>query len=102
MPKYLFTDNDDWEIGFEAMHDPGYRTLIWPDSGESNGDFGGGTLQVLTNIDGVIAAIPDSKVTAASVDGAEDQLQQLVFVSGGSVIVRLSGATNPNLQVAIK
>lgn len=95
MPKVTFTDNDDETFRIEAAAPPGKRVLAY------SGDLGGGTLAVSTIIEDVEAPVADAKLSAATLDGNGDAVKQLVFESAGRVKVTLSGATAPNVTVAV-
>lgn len=95
MPKHAFTDDDEWNFGIEARSDVGFRTMVY------DGDLGGGTLQIFTDIEGVKTPVPDSKLDAATVDGNGDDVQQVTFQSSGNVYVHLTGSTAPDVTVAV-
>lgn len=95
MPVHTYSDNEDWNSGIEAQSDRGYRTLVYKDS------LGGGTLEIFTSIEGVKTPVPDSKLTAATVDGNGQAVQQVTFQSSGTVYVKLTGATAPTATVAV-
>lgn len=96
MPAKNFEDNASHNFGLDAKAESGYRVLAY------SGDLGGGTLQISTIIDGVTSIVPDSKLTAATLDGNGDAIKQVVFKSAGAVVVALSGATAPNVTVAVQ
>lgn len=90
------TENGDYNFGIFAENDKGYRCLAY------DGDLGGGTLQVLTQVPGgPLTPVPDSKFSAATVDANGDTVQQVVFVSAGNIWLRLTGATSPDFEVSI-
>jgi hypothetical protein len=96
MPLHQFTDNAEWNAGVEARSDVGYRTLAY------DGDLGGGTLRVWTQAEGTAKTpVPDTKLSAATVDGASDVIKQLTFRSSGNVFVHLTGATAPDVTVTV-
>jgi hypothetical protein len=95
MPVHTFSADEEWNAGIEARSDAGYRTLVY------SGSLGSGTLSLKTNLEGVTSAVPDSKLSAATLDGNGDAIKQMTFQSSGNVIVVLSGSTNPTATVAV-
>lgn len=95
MSKLTITQDGDYSAGIEAKSDSGYRTLVY------NGDLGGGTLSLKTNLEGVETPVPDSELTAATLDGNGNAIRQVTFQSSGNVIVVLDGATDPDVTVAV-
>ncbi|MGN8170496.1 hypothetical protein [Agrobacterium sp. 22117] len=100
MPNRTFTQNTATaeSFGIEARCDGGYRVMSY------SGNLGGGTLRLFTqpNINADPTPVPDGKLSAANLDGNNDPIQQVVFVSAGNVLVTLSGATNPNCTVTVE
>lgn len=97
MPVRTFIGNAEWNAGIDAQCDAGYRTLTY------SGSLGGGTLGIHTQISGgPKVPVSDAKLSAATVDDNNDVVQQLTFRSSGNVFVVLSGATAPNVTVAIQ
>ena len=98
MATRTFTSNTTINFGLDAKCEIGYRVLSY------TGALGGGTLQVFTKAgeSANLVPVPDSKLAAATVDGAGDVRRQLVFQSSGAVSVTLSGATDPNVEVSVE
>lgn len=97
MPAHTFEANGEWNAGIEAQSSSGYRTLAY------DGDLGGGTLQIFTQVqDGPKTVVPDSKLAAATDDAAGDTRKQLAFTSSGNVWVHLTGATEPDVTVTVQ
>jgi len=96
MPKHTFEADEEWNVGMEAKTDSGYNVIAY------DGNLGGGTLRVFTDIEGVKTPVANSKIAAATNDTAGDDLEQLVFISAGNIIVALSGATDPDVTVAVR
>ena len=90
-----FTEDATKEFGLSASDGGAWRALAY------TGSLGGGTLRVYTDIGGVITAVPDSKLTAATVDGNGDTVRQFIFYSVGTISVELFGSTAPECTVAI-
>lgn len=95
MPAVTFEDNAEKSLGIDARSDAGYRTLAY------DGDLGGGTLAVFTAIDGVKTPVSGAVLSAATVDEDEAVIVQLNFQSSGTVWVHLTGATDPDVTVAV-
>lgn len=95
MAAKLLSADGTWNTGLQAECQAGYRTLVY------SGSLGGGTLQVFTTIDGVTSPVPDSKLSAANVDGNGDAIKQIVFASSGNISVVLSGATAPSVTLGV-
>lgn len=95
MPKHTFSGDETWNAGIEAKCDAGYRTLVF------SGSLGGGTLQISTSIEGVESTVPDSKLSAATLDGNGDAVKQMTFQTSGNISVTLSGSTSPTATVAV-
>jgi hypothetical protein len=98
MPTKTLTQNGTENMGIEAKSEAGYRVLSY------SGTLGGGTLQLLTQCgEGADQVpVPDSKLSAANVDGNGDPIRQMVFVSAGNVLVSLTGASAPNCKVSVQ
>lgn len=95
MAEHTFTANGEWEPDFPAANRTDFRTLAY------EGSLGGGTLQLFTLIGSVDVAVPDSKLTAATVDSQGTVVQSYPFRSAGKIRVVLSGATAPNVTVVV-
>lgn len=95
MAKFIFRQNGTWDTGIKQLFRTDFRTLVY------DGTLGGGTLQLLVEIDGVVAPIPDSKLNATMVDGNGDVIRSFPFRSAGAVKVVLAGAEAPNVTVAV-
>jgi len=96
MAVHEFSADEEWNAGIEARSSGGYRTLAY------DGDLGGGTLQVLTQMEGgAKVPVANGKLAAATVDANGDVAQQLVFQSSGNVWVHLTGATAPTAVVTV-
>ncbi|MGG7535364.1 hypothetical protein [Rhizobium sp. 12,4] len=98
MAVKTFTADADWVVGLEAQCDVGYRTVAY------TGSLGGGTLRIWTQVadGGGLTPVADSKLSAGTVDGNGDVVQQLTFQSSGSITVKLTGSTNPNAVVSVQ
>lgn len=94
------TANGTWDVGLEAKCDQGYYAMSYASGGGAG--LGGGTLEVWTNIDGVIVPVPNSKLNAAKTDDNGQAIQQIIFSAAGNISIVLSGATNPNINVAVR
>lgn len=92
-----FQANKTWDVGFDAASDKSYRTLAY------SGSLGGGTLQVLTSLSPNVLDVPvaDAKLSASKVDGNGDVIKQMTFQASGNIKVVLSGATTPDVWVAV-
>lgn len=98
MATKTFTDNIEENFGLDARNTTGgYRVLSY------SGDLGGGTLTVKTKADEAADAVPvpDGTLSAADLDDNGNAVQQLVFISAGTVYVELSGATDPDAKVSV-
>lgn len=95
MPKTTFTDNGEWNASMPGRSDAGYRALSY------DGDLGGGTLQVWCSIEGVKVPVPDSKLSLATEDANGDPVQLIIFSAAGEIYVTLTGATAPDVAVAV-
>jgi hypothetical protein len=98
MPVKVFTSNEEWKAGVDGRADAGYRVLSY------DGDLGGGSLQILTQSQDANAPkvpVPDSILDADKLDSNGDPIQQVVFISAGTIWVHLTGATAPNVTVVI-
>lgn len=91
-----FTVDGEQPVGIEAKTEIGYVALLY------TGDLGGGTLRVYTTIEGHKAPIPNSKLSAATLDGNGDAIQIMMFSTAGTLSVALTGATAPDVYVGIK
>lgn len=100
MAKQVFTTNTEWAPGLEAKNDAGYYAMSYVSNGGAG--LGGGTLRVWTDIDGVKVPVPNSKLTAAKLDDNGDAIQTIIFSAAGAISVALTGATTPNITVALR
>jgi len=94
MPSVHFTADAKLSLGLEARSEAGYRTVLY------SGNLGGGTLRISTVIDGYEAWVPDSKLTAATVDDNGDVVKMISFSASGNILVSLTGSTAPDVYVA--
>jgi len=103
MALHRFTTNEEWNSGMTCPNPAGSAVLRY------SGSLGGGTLSVLTtsrdvdpDTNGVIKVpVPAGKLNATKVDVNGDVIQQMTFASRGTIIVRLTGATNPDVKVMV-
>lgn len=96
MPTKAFTADAVWDVGLEAKCDAGYYCLAY------DGDLGGGSLELWTNIDGLIVPVPNGKLDDTMLDDNGDLVQMVIFSAAGSIIVELDGATDPDVTVAVR
>lgn len=90
-----FTTNDIWTPDFPAANRTDFRTLAY------EGDLGGGTLRLYTLIGDVDVPVPDSKLSAATLDSQGEVVKSFPFRSAGQIKVELSGATAPDVIVVV-
>ena len=93
--KKTMTADGEWNTGYSGKTDPGYYTLAY------SGSLGGGTLRIYSTIDEIKTPVPNSKLSAATVDDAGDVVQQVIFSTSGTISVALSGATAPNVTIVV-
>ena len=82
----------------------GYRVVKY------SGSLGGGTLSVHSlsqDLDpdtdaSVETPVPDAELTIAKVDSNGDVIQQLVIQTSGAIVVKLTGATAPDVTVFVE
>lgn len=96
MPRHRFQANEERSMGIDARSYAGYRTLAY------DGNLGGGTLRIYTQLDGEVKTpVADAKLSAGTTDSNGDAVKQVVFRSSGNVIVGLTGATTPDVVVTV-
>lgn len=93
--EYVFTNNGEWVPDFPAINRTDYRTLAY------EGSLGGGTLRLYTQLGDVDVPVPDSKLSAATLDTQGEVVQSFPFRVSGQIKIVLSGATGPNVRVAV-
>jgi len=104
MPIKKLTADGTWNTGVPGQCDAGYRVVKY------SGSLGGGTLSVHSmsqDLDPDTAAsietpVPDAELTVAKVDGNSDVIQQLVVRTSGSIVLKLTGATAPDVTVMVE
>lgn len=82
--------------GLDAKSDSGFRTMVY------DGDLGGGTLEIWTELEGLKTPVPNSKLDATMEDDNGQVIQQVTFSSAGIVWIHLTGATAPDIYVAVR
>lgn len=95
MPKATFTANDETSLGMNAKSDSGYRLMAY------DGDLGGGTLEIFTEIEGIKTPVPNAKLDETMLDDNSQAIQQVAFSSAGNIWVHLTGATDPDVTVVV-
>lgn len=97
MAENRFTGNATWNVGIDAAAEKGFRVLAY------SGNLGGGTLQVFSSPSQNVQAVPlaDAKLNAAKLDDNGDPIKQITFQASGNLQVVLSGATAPDVWVAV-
>lgn len=99
MSVNLAANNDEKTLDLPGSSDRGYRCAVYSLTG--NG-LSGGTLRFWSTIDGVKVPIPNSKLTATTLDDNGDLVQMISFSAGGTISVQLTGAgASPNVTVAM-
>ena len=93
--SHTFTADETWDTESSQIGPPDFRTIAY------SGSLGGGTLQLFTTMGGITSAIPDSKLSAATLDTNGDVVKSYPFRATGNISVVLSGATAPNVTVVI-
>lgn len=96
MAKKNFTADGVWNVGLEAKNDAGYYCLIY------SGDLGGGTLSISTDIEDVSVPVPNGKLDVTMLDDNGDVIQMVILSAAGNISVELSGATDPDVIVAVR
>lgn len=100
MPKTTITANttsgNEVNLGIDGGAERGFRTLVY------TGSLGGGTVRLMTEIEGVRAYIPNSKLTATTTDDDGNVVQSISFSANGTLYLELLGATAPSFDVAVK
>lgn len=94
MATKTMTADETWATGVQANRE--YNMLSY------EGSLGGGTLRVYSDNAGVYSPLADSKLSAATVDGNGDAIQQMIFQTVGTITVVLSGAAGPNVEVSVQ
>lgn len=97
----IFDANAEKSVsGLDAKSDSGFRTMVYKSNGGAG--LGGGTLEIFTELEGVKTPVPNSKLTAATLDDNGQAIQQVTFSSAGIVWIHLTGATTPDITVAVR
>lgn len=99
-----FTADGSWNTGIPGHSETGYRALKY------SGSLGGGTLSLHSlSIDvdqdtgaAIETPLADAKLSASTVDDNGDAVQQVVFSTTGTVVVKLAGATAPDVKVIVE
>lgn len=97
MQTKALTADATWSTGIKAKLGIGWHVLAYA------GDLGGGTLQVSGVMDdGTVIPVPDGQLTAATVDGNSDAVQQMEFRTLGEIHVALTGASSPDCTLYVE
>lgn len=95
---HVFTSNGNLEDikGFKHRHPGGETTIVI--GSDANNDFGGGTLQIVIDLEGDVQT-----KTINSYDATSDVSQPIVFTSPKPYRMDfvLSGATSPDLYLEV-
>lgn len=99
-----FTADGTWNSTVPGYSEGGFRCLKY------SGDLGGGTLSIhslSTEVDPETSAtvetpVANAKLSAATVDGNGEAISQVVFQTTGTIVVKLTGATAPDVLVMVE
>jgi len=91
----VFTADAEWSIDLNDYGRMDYQTIAYA------GDLGGGTLRVYAVFGGTNIPLPDSKLSASTLDGQGEVVKAFPFRTTGDLVIELSGATDPNVTVYV-
>lgn len=97
MASQAFTANFEWTVDGPPLN-PGlkpYRYFGY------TGDLGGGSLRLFVLLDAEEVPIPDSVLTETTLDTQGNVVQAFPFTYSGKLVVKLTGATAPDVVVVV-
>lgn len=104
MPIKKMTADGTWNSGVPGQCEAGYRVVKY------SGDLGGGTLTVHSlslDLDPDTSAsietpVPNAELAVATVDANGDVVKQLAIQTSGAIVVKLTGATAPDVAIMVE